>query len=148
MSDAGIVKRFWEKVEKTPDCWLWVGTRDQKDYGKFWNGTTAVIAHRYAYELLVGPIPDGLHIDHLCRVHRCVNPDHLEAVTNRENVLRGEGPTAINAAKTHCIHGHEFTPENTITNRLGHRWCRTCHIYRLRRRRRERAAEADTGGHE
>lgn len=82
--------------------------------------------HRVVYEALVGPIPDGMVIDHLCRQPSCVNPAHLEPVTRRENVLRGLTLPAANARKTHCKHGHEFTPENTYLFPTGTRGCRTC----------------------
>jgi hypothetical protein len=78
-----------------------------------------------AYEWLVGPIPDGFQIDHLCRVRNCVAPDHLEAVTQQENLRRGEAG-ANNKIKTHCPHGHEYTPENTLVNRSGSRVCVIC----------------------
>jgi hypothetical protein len=118
--------RFWAKVEKTDSCWLWRAASDTKGYGRFYDGHSIAAAHRVSYELLVGPIPDGLCIDHLCRVPACVNPSHLEPVTNRENVLRGTGFAARLARKTHCKHGHEFTPENTGSHRGHGRRCRTC----------------------
>jgi len=83
-------------------------------------------AHRFAYEALVGPIPEGLKLDHLCRNRACVNPDHTEPVTDRVNTLRGFGPTAMNARATHCSEGHEFTDENTYLNQSGSRVCLTC----------------------
>src|SRR5882672_6137680 len=95
-------------VERTGlgDCWLWTGSRTRKGYGRVqWDGRT-VQAHRLVYELLVGPIPVGLYLDHLCRNPRCVRPDHCEPVSNGENVLRGFGPPAVNARKTHCLRGH------------------------------------------
>ena len=76
-------ERFWAKVDKTDDCWLWTANRTNAGYGHFWLDRRMVLAHRFAYELLIGPIPDGLTLDHLCRVRACVNPAHLEAVTNR-----------------------------------------------------------------
>lgn len=102
--------RFMSKIDKTATCWLWIGGLDAYGYGQFDRHDKA---HRVAYEMLVGPIPEGLVIDHLCRVRRCVNPEHMEPVTHGENNLRGIGPAAVHAAQTHCIRGHEFTPENT-----------------------------------
>lgn len=123
--EARHVERFWANVDKTEDCWLWRGYL-VSGYGQFNADNKAFMAHRYAYEMLVGPIPPGLQLDHLCRVRNCVNPAHLEPVTVRENVLRGVGITAQFARATHCINGHEFTPENTGSQGKG-RYCRTCH---------------------
>jgi hypothetical protein len=90
-------ERFWPKVQKTDGCWLWTGAKS-KGYGSFRpDNKTNGWAHRFAYELLVGPIPDGLHIDHLCRVPACVNPAHMEIVTLVENVLRGNSIPAVRA---------------------------------------------------
>ena len=125
-----IEERFWAKVEKTDICWLWTGTVDSAGYGRCGQG----IAHRYAYKLVVGPIPEGLSLDHLCRVRNCVRPDHLEPVTQRENVLRGVGTAATHAKQTHCDHGHEFTTPNTIIRKNGSRECRTCKPVRDARR--------------
>lgn len=83
-----VAERFWAKVHKTDSCWLWTASLTF-GYGSFWDGKGQVRAHRFAYELLVDPIPEGLQLDHLCRIRHCVNPDHLEAVTNAENVQRG-----------------------------------------------------------
>lgn len=113
-------------------CWLWTGERNNAGYGVVdarnrVDGTGRPLrAHRVVYEMLIGPIPAGLVIDHLCRVPLCVNPAHLEPVTDRINALRGIGIAAVNAAKTHCIHGHEFTPENTRFRSNGSRNCRAC----------------------
>lgn len=119
---------FWSKVDATGDCWEWMGSR-HLGYGQWHTPRPAhlvVLAHRHVYELLVGPIPDGLQVDHLCRNRACVNPDHIELVTHRVNTLRGTSPAALNARKTRCIRGHGFTPENTEYRRSGERRCRTC----------------------
>lgn len=115
MAKPTVEERFWAKVDKTETCWLWTAGRNRDGYGLFSSQRGGQrSAHRIAYEWERGPIPDGLQIDHLCRVTSCVNPAHLEAVTGRVNMLRGFAPPAINARKTHCINGHEFTPENTF----------------------------------
>lgn len=127
--------RFWEKVEPTGFCWNWTGCVVVAGYGRFGVGNGVVAnAHRWAYEYLVGPIPEGADLDHLCRNRACVNPDHLEPVTRGDNVLRGFSSPAANARKTHCKNGHEFTEENTIRRR-GTRECRTCVRLADRRRR-------------
>lgn len=125
------VERFWGKVEAggEDECWLWTAGKSDRGYGQFWDGERKVRVHRFAYELLVGPIPTGMELDHLCRVLHCVNPKHLEPVVHCENVLRGNGTAAENARKTHCKNGHEFTPENTylgLERGRERRRCRTC----------------------
>lgn len=124
------IERFWSKVEvpyQPSCCWVWTSTLSPKGYGlwSIWKMGN-LPAHRIAYTLLLGPIPDGFQLDHLCRNRSCVNPDHLRTVTNRENVLAGFGHTAINARKTHCNRGHEYTLETTINERRGTRACRLC----------------------
>lgn len=108
-------------------CWLWArSTKD--DYPMLWIGKKRYRAHRVIYEALVGLIPEGLSLDHLCRVKCCVNPEHLEPVTHAENVRRGNSGK-FQAAKTHCPKGHEYTPENTHLGRRGNyvmRGCRMC----------------------
>lgn len=112
MSD--LLERFLPKYEVTDECWLWTAAIDRAGYGRIGGADGRILyAHRVAYELAVGEIPKGLVIDHLCRVRHCVNPDHLEVVSQRQNILRGTAPVVENARKTHCKWGHEFTPENT-----------------------------------
>lgn len=123
MSDTLNWERFEQNIEKDPSCWNWQGTITSHGYGLY----SKRYAHRLSYEHYVGPIPDGLQIDHLCRNHACVNPAHLEPVTQRTNILRGISPMAENSRKTHCNHGHEFTPENTyIRPDGGGRQCKQC----------------------
>lgn len=93
------------------------------------------LAHRFAYELIVGPIKPGLQIDHLCRVRRCCNPEHLEPVTRKVNILRGESPTAKNARKTVCPRGHKYDEENTYLSKEGKRQCKICMLKTVRRAR-------------
>lgn len=99
-----------------------------------------VLVHRFVYELLRAPIPDGLELDHLCRNHPCVNPAHLEPVTHRENMMRGETFGAVNAAKTHCDNGHEFNTANTRLVRRGRSIRRECRPCNTDRKRSSRAA--------
>lgn len=114
LSDADIA-RFWTKVAAAPGgCIVWTKGLSSSGYGRFCLGKHYKYqAHRVAYELARGPIPAGLVLDHLCCVRRCVNHLHLEPVTHKENILRGEGLAAKNALKTHCPAGHEYNAENT-----------------------------------
>lgn len=126
--------RLWGRVEFTNTCWLWDGVLSSGGYGHVSINGKLKMVHRLAYEFCVGPIPDGLQLDHLCRVRHCMNPDHLEVVTNRENILRGEGLAAINARKTHCKRGHEFDGVDSFINSEGGRVCRICRRAGERRR--------------
>lgn len=118
---------FEAKVEIGDGCWLWIGSVDRHGYGKFNIKPYQVSAHRIAYQLHVGPIPDGHDIDHLCRIRRCVNPAHLDTVTRRENIMRSPiALSAVNAVKTACIKGHPFDQANTYIDPAGYRHCRAC----------------------
>jgi hypothetical protein len=119
-------------------CWIWPGSKSNGGYAHVRvlqpdGSRPGRGLHRVVYEHRVGPVPEGLDLDHLCRVRACCNPAHLEPVTPRENILRGVGVSALNAIKTHCIHGHEFTPENTARDKSGRRQCRECSRAAIRR---------------
>lgn len=109
-------------------CWMWTGgaAGPDRSYGAFRIDGRLHRAHRISYEWANGPIPEGLHIDHLCRLPLCVNPAHLEAVTPAENNRRGFSPPALNALKTHCPRGHEYDAANTHVSPDGKRRCRAC----------------------
>lgn len=126
-----LIERINRRVQKDPNtgCWLWTGTiNSTTGYGTISVDAEVRSAHRLSYELHIGPIPAGLQIDHLCRVRHCVNPDHMEPVTQRENLLRSPiAPAGVNARKTHCPQGHPYSEENTIWQRSRRgRLCRIC----------------------
>lgn len=127
VSVADALDRFLAKVAVRDDgCWEWTGTRLPAGYGSFWWDGRKSYAHRFAHEAYIGPIPEGLTIDHLCRNKWCVNPAHLEAVTQRVNTLRAPGPASEHAAQVACIHGHPFDAVNTYVAPNGTRKCREC----------------------
>ena len=112
--------------EPNSGCWLWIKALDRYGYGQINIRGRSLRAHRVVFEEAKGPIPAGLVLDHKCRIRSCVNPDHLEPVTVAENLMRGEGPAAQAARKTHCIHGHAFAPENTRVYKNVKGWVRQC----------------------
>lgn len=130
-----LLNKFLSLIRIDPNsrCWKWKAGKTNKGYGAFYINQKQHTAHRLSYRLFVGEIPIGLDLDHLCRNRDCCNPSHLEAVTRRENLLRGNTIPALNATKTHCKHGHEFTPENTIIKKTGSRDCRLCHLEQVKR---------------
>ena len=121
-----------DKVLIGDGCWEWMGYRTPKGYGGVAIKNKTHRAHRVVYELLVGPIPVGLDLDHICRNRGCVRPDHLEPVTCKENLMRGLTHAALNAAKTHCPHGHLYDEKNTILKKSGTRLCRECNKIQCR----------------
>jgi hypothetical protein len=139
-------ERFWAKVNKDgpvpehrPDlgpCWVWTGSLNSDGYGNFWTEAqrSCVNAHGWAWQQAVGPVRDGLELDHLCRHPGCVRPAHLEPVSHQENVRRGAAGDA-RRAQTHCIHGHPFDEANTYVTASGKRRCRMCERDRMRVKR-------------
>lgn len=127
-----LIKRFMDKVQPEPmsGCWLWVGSLNGDGYGQFSIKGKSISAHRFSYMEFVGPIPDGLHLDHICRVRCCANPAHLEPVTNQENSIRGAKHGTYGKAqrdKTHCANGHPYAGDNLrFRPDTGYRICRTC----------------------
>jgi HNH endonuclease len=150
MFTDAFVKDFWARVEKLSDqdCWLWTESLTPAGYGRIRIGKRRKrFVHRIAYELLIGPIPEGMTLDHLCRVRHCVNPAHLEPVTMRENNLRGVSPWAINARKTHCPKGHPLSGSNLCFDAKGYRHCHKClrnaGVERARKKRASRRINPD-----
>ena len=145
-----IETRLLDKISPEPNsgCWLWIGATQRKGYGAIRFDGKFIAAHRVSYTVFRGKIPDGLELDHLCRVHCCINPDHLEAVSHSMNVHRGKSPSANNARKTHCKNGHAFTPENTYIKPSGDgRECRICkRTLKVRWWKRVKATNAEAVG--
>jgi hypothetical protein len=134
------IERFWSKVQKQPNggCWLWIGAIVHGGYGQFSCGGRLYRAHRWIYEWVVGPIPAGLQIDHTCNVRNCVNPLHLDVVTNQENIrralARGGAVGVWQLRKTHCPKGHPYSGANLHFRSNGHRVCGECNNARSRKR--------------
>lgn len=125
--ERSLEERLWEHIVVVENCWEWIGYRGSDGYGTFrLSPTKCGRPHRASYELYRGPIPAGMTIDHLCRNRGCVNPDHLEVVTQKENCLRGNGFYAKNARQTHCPQGHPYDEANTYHDPRGGRICRIC----------------------
>ena len=129
-----VVDKLLSKIETVTEsgCWIWMGSVNPNGYGSFTDAKLVperrtFSAHRYIYEAMKGPIPDNCDLDHLCRVRCCVNPDHLEPVSRRINLLRGRGRTARNAQVTHCPKNHPYDETNTYILR-GKRFCRKCRV--------------------
>lgn len=118
------------QVDLDSGCWVWTGPTNEHGYGILYHAQTRCYAHRAAYELWVGLIPDGMVLDHVrargCTTTACVNPAHLEAVTPTTNTMRGDSPWADRARRTHCLRGHPFDEENTVAGHQGYRECRAC----------------------
>lgn len=157
LSGFDPVKVLMAKVEKTTEgCWLYTGYLDRDGYVQLRRGGRPIRGHRFAYELFVGPIPEGMQIDHVChnrdatcndgvfcRHRRCLNPAHLEPVTNTQNTYRSKSVTGINSRKTHCIHGHAFVGDNIIwrsPRSPGGRPRRNCKACNVEAKRRYKAA--------
>jgi hypothetical protein len=138
LSDPAQVDAYLSaRVEPEGDCWLWTRSLNNRGYGQVQLADHRGLAHRFSYEYHRAEIPAGLHLDHLCRNRRCINPWHLEPVTQRENNIRSNAPSAIAYRSNTCTRGHARTAENTYHAKNGKRFCRTCHnATEMRRRRR------------
>jgi hypothetical protein len=141
MNPEGLPERLAEKIDFDGDCWMWIAATTSEGYGtvRLSNPRRMRDAHRVVYESLIGPVPVGLELDHLCRVRHCVNPDHLEPVTHQENVRRGRSPAAAHMTKTHCPQGHPYDETNTYrppgTNQRTCRQCRNAASQRYKQRK-------------
>lgn len=132
-----FAESFEIHVVRGDGCWEWNGSKYITGYTKITSGRKQALGHRWAFEHYRGPIPDGMVIDHLCRNRGCVNPDHMEVVTNEENLRRGAGYAIQNGMRSACINGHEYTPENTYVEPNGVKIrCRACAAEREQNRKR------------
>jgi hypothetical protein len=125
----GLSARFWDKVTKSADCWLWTGAKVSKGYGSIRIDRKTCAAHRVAWELEYGSrVPEDLTLDHRCRTRNCVRPSHLEAVTDEENNRRRIEfyKSIVRPTLTHCVQGHELCADNVYVTPKGTRRCRIC----------------------
>lgn len=130
----GIEDRFWGKVEKTATCWLWQGHLSRGGYGHFAVGSRPIKAHRFAYSLINGEIPDGLVVLHSCDTPACVNPDHLSVGTDSDNQRDSvQKKRHRESRKSICPHGHPYSEDNTYVDPRGRRQCRVCRATANRR---------------
>lgn len=142
MIEAKDFARFWSKVAIVGDCWLWTAGCRKNGYGTFWYRYKNVLAHRFAYNLLVGPVPAGLVLDHTCLVKSCVNPTHLDPVTRIENSRRSDRGAR---RESHCKYGHPMAAPNIYVTPRGKRTCRACRRRNVRDAGRRRRAKARNG---
>lgn len=126
-----LLRRIY--IDPNTGCWLWLGRIHRSGYGQITVDGKTKCAHVVSYETFVGPVPEGLQLDHLCRTRPCINPSDLEPVTGSENVRTG-----IIGSRTHCPRNHEYSKENTYVNLAGHRACRRCHSDRENNRQKEK----------
>lgn len=133
------MKRFWEKVDKSGDCWIWTACTLSDGYGRFSLGGKVMLAHRVSLLLSGRDIPAGMEVDHLCRTPACVNPAHMECVTRTEHAKR-----SLSATKSACVHGHLFDAKNTYIRPSGQRDCRACGVKRTAAYLRRKFAEVAT----
>jgi HNH endonuclease len=134
-----LEQRIAERIRVEDDCWIWTRGTTREGYALLSVRNRTYVVHRLMYEILIGPIPEGLTLDHMCERPSCVNPFHCELSTMRENILRGNGPPAVNARKTHCKNEHPLSGENLYLHPDGRRECRICRrasFTRANRRRR------------
>lgn len=143
-ADPRLQEKFWAKVAKRGlyDCWEWTGSKTHRGYGAFAPDRKVMPAHRFAYHMANPDMDHTLVVDHICRNRGCVNPSHLRLMTNKENVLCGVGPTAVNAKKTACPKGHPYAGKNLCIDNRGRRVCRECTRVRKAKRNRSKAGLA------